>query len=76
MKTIPILPVAVEALPSEDTAGRIHARSVRGLFNRWRWAMIALTQMVFYGVPWLSWNDRQAVLFDLETRRFFLFNLV
>lgn len=76
MKTIPILPVAVEALPSEDTAGRIHARSVRGRFNRWRWAMIALTQMVFYGVPWLSWNDRQAVLFDLEARRFFLFNLV
>ena len=33
-------------------------------------------QMVFYGVPWLNWNDRQAVLFDLEARRFFLFNLV
>lgn len=27
---------------------------------------------MFYGVPWLGWNERQAVLFDLEARRFYL----
>jgi cytochrome c oxidase accessory protein FixG len=35
-----------------------------------------LTQIVFYGLPWLQWNARQAVLFDLEARRFYIFNLV
>ncbi len=35
-----------------------------------------ITQLVFYGLPWLQWNARQAVLFDLETRRFYIFSLV
>ncbi len=34
------------------------------------------TQLVFYGLPWLDWNGRQAVLFDLGTRRFYIFGLV
>ncbi|MEN9473455.1 MAG: hypothetical protein RIS48_175 [Pseudomonadota bacterium] len=37
--------------------------------------MVWLTQLLFYGLPWLSWNDRQAVLFDLDARRFYLFKL-
>jgi len=55
---------------------KIYPRSVSGVFSRWRWALVWLTQIVFYGLPWLSWNERQAVLFDLEARRFYLFNLV
>ncbi len=55
---------------------KIHPRTVTGLFTRWRWFFVWATQVVFYGLPWLSWNDRQAVLFDLEARRFFIFNLV
>ncbi len=35
-----------------------------------------LTQLLFYGLPWLSWGGRPAVLFDLEARRFYLFGLV
>jgi len=35
-----------------------------------------LTQLVFYGLPWLSWNGRQAVLFDLGARKFYIFGLV
>lgn len=37
--------------------------------------MVWLTQLLFYGLPWLNWNDRQAVLFDLDARRFYLFKL-
>src|SRR5688500_7221917 len=37
---------------------------------------VALTQLVFYGVPWLEWGQRQAVLFDLGARRFYIFGLV
>ncbi|NBT56252.1 MAG: 4Fe-4S binding protein, partial [Betaproteobacteria bacterium] len=54
----------------------IYPRSVSGLFSRWRWAMVVLTQLVFYGLPWLEWGQRQAVLFDLGARRFYIFGLV
>ncbi len=45
-------------------------------FQKWRWATIWATQIVFYGLPWLTWNDRQAVLFDLAARKFYIFGLV
>ena len=38
--------------------------------------MVWATQLVFYGLPWLQWNDRQAVLFDLGARRFYIFGMV
>ena len=47
-----------------------------GWFQKWRWALIWLTQLVFYGLPWLVWNDRQAVLFDLGARKFYILGLV
>jgi cytochrome c oxidase accessory protein FixG len=65
---------AVASLYASDT--KIYARSVSGWFNRWRWTMVWLTQLVFYGLPWLSMNGRQALLFDLADRRFYIFNLV
>ena len=59
----------------EKTA-KIYPRAVSGRFARWRWALVWLTQLVFYGAPWLEWNARQAVLFDLASRRFYIFGLV
>ena len=55
---------------------KIYPRSVSGLFSNWRWGMVLLTQLVFYGLPWLEWGQRQAVLFDLGARRFYIFGLV
>ncbi|MFA7506274.1 MAG: cytochrome c oxidase accessory protein CcoG [Burkholderiaceae bacterium] len=55
---------------------KVYPRAVSGWFAGWRWVMVWLTQLVFYGLPWLQWNGRQAVLFDLESRRFFIFGLV
>jgi cytochrome c oxidase accessory protein FixG len=55
---------------------KIYPRAVSGWFAGWRWALVWATQLVFYGLPWLMWNDRQAVLFDLASRRFYLFGLV
>jgi len=55
---------------------KIYPRAVSGLFSNWRWITVWLTQLVFYGLPWLVWNNRQAVLFDLEARRFYIFGLV
>ncbi len=55
---------------------KIYAKAVSGLFTRWRWGLVWLTQLVFYGLPWLEWNGRQGVLFALEARRFYIFGLV
>ncbi len=55
---------------------KIYARAVSGLFAQWRWSLVCLTQLLFYGAPWLSWNNRQAVLFDLGVRRFYVGPLV
>ena len=55
---------------------KIYPRSVSGFFSNWRWGMVFLTQLVFYGIPWLEWGQRQAILFDLGARRFYIFGLV
>lgn len=35
---------------------KIYPRSVSGLFSNWRWGVVLLTQLVFYGLPWLEWG--------------------
>lgn len=50
-------------------------RKASGTFANWRIAMVLFTQLLYYGLPWLSWNGRQAVLFDLVNRKFYLFGL-
>ncbi|HEX7641577.1 MAG TPA: cytochrome c oxidase accessory protein CcoG [Burkholderiaceae bacterium] len=54
----------------------IYPREISGRFASLRWACVWLTQLVFYGLPWLSWNGRQLVLFDLGARKFYIFGLV
>ena len=89
---IPIVPVAatgpaaVDAAAADDSSQvlvslyqkqkKIYARAVTGWFAGWRWALVWATQLLFYGLPWLAWNDRQAVLFDLAARRFYIGPLV
>ena len=55
---------------------KIYAREVKGIFATWRWVFAWFTQLVFYGLCWVEWNDRQAVLFHLVERKFYLFGLV
>ena len=80
-RIIPIEP----APPASDASGdvslfeirqTIYPRAVSGRFARWRWAMVVATQVIFYGGPWLGWNDRQAVLLDIAARKFYIFGLV
>jgi cytochrome c oxidase accessory protein FixG len=54
----------------------IYPREANGLYARWRWVCVWLTQIVFYGLPWLQWNGRQAVLFDLAARKFYILGVV
>ena len=55
---------------------KIYIREVKGWWANWRWILVWLTQAVFYLAPWLTWNDRQAVLFHIVERKFYLFGLV
>ncbi len=54
----------------------IYPREAKGRYANLRWACVWLTQLMFYGLPWLSWNGRQAVLFDLVSRKFYIFGIV
>jgi cytochrome c oxidase accessory protein FixG len=72
---------AVDRLPAVEQAiqevrQKIYMRSVTGVFARWRMIFVGLTQLIFYATPWLTWNDRQAVLFDLGARKFYIFGMV
>jgi len=82
-KIVPIVPLnggessdEVQMVSLYAATQKIYPRSVQGIFAKWRWVMVALTQLVFYGLPWLEWGQRQAVLFDLGARRFYIFGLV
>jgi len=80
-KVIRIEPVPVAAAGQGEVElyeirRKIYPRAVHGVFARWRVALVIFTQVIFYGLPWLSWNGRQAVLFDLGTRKFYIFGLV
>jgi len=54
----------------------IQTRAVHGVFANWRIALVLLSQALYYGLPWLQWDNRQAVLFDLAARKFYIFGLV
>ncbi len=71
-----VIPIAAAGAPMYRAEKKIHPRSVKGRFASWRWALVVLTQAIYYGLPWLAWNTRQAVLFDLGARRFYIFGLV
>jgi cytochrome c oxidase accessory protein FixG len=55
---------------------KIYPRALTGWFATWRWVLVWFTQTIFYGSAWLTWNGRQAVLFDLAARKFYIFGLV
>ena len=58
-----------------ESAEKIYPREMGGRFDRLsRIATIVLLGL-FYAVPWLQWDERQAVLFDLPARKFYIFGL-
>ena len=69
-----IFAIKEEALYEVQKA--IYPRAVTGLFATWRWFFVFFTQILFYGLCWLEWNGRQAVLFHLTERKFYIFGLV
>jgi len=54
---------------------KIHAREVKGRFDTLRTAAVVSLLALYYLLPWLSWGEYPAVLFDLPARRFHIFGL-
>ena len=55
---------------------KIYPRAVSGVFAKKRMMLVLATQAIFYGLPWINWNHRQAVLCDFATYKFYLFGIV
>ena len=54
---------------------KVYPREVHGKFASLRVLAVAILLGLFYGLPWLQWGGRQAVLFDLPARKFYIFGL-
>ncbi|SUX30214.1 cytochrome c oxidase accessory protein CcoG [Chromobacterium vaccinii] len=64
-----------ETVSLYESHQKIYVRAAKGMFNNLRILFVLGTQLVYLGLPWLQWNGRQAVLFDLADRKFYLFGL-
>jgi cytochrome c oxidase accessory protein FixG len=64
-----------EGVPLFQAHRKVYPREVSGRFARLRTAANLALLGLYYGLPWLQWNGRQAVLFDLPARKFHLFAL-
>ncbi|MCF6299427.1 MAG: cytochrome c oxidase accessory protein CcoG [Thiomicrorhabdus sp.] len=65
--------IGVEILPIH-TGGTVHAKRISGFFRSLKWALASVWLIFFIG-PYLRWDGRQSILFDLENRQFHIFNL-
>lgn len=75
-KVIHIAPAAEMEQTLYAVKQKIYPRAVSGWFANWRVALVLFTQLLYYGLPWLSWDGRQAILFDLAERKFYILGLV
>ena len=58
-----------------ESAAKIYPREQAGRFANWSKLATLVLLGLFYVVPWLNWDGRQAVLFDLPERKFYLIGL-
>jgi len=54
---------------------KVYPREIDGRFARLRLTAVFVLLGLFYLVPWLRWDGRQAVLFDLPARKFHVLGL-
>src|SRR5690606_6956414 len=54
---------------------KVYPRDVSGRFDRLRKAAVFWLLDMYFVLPWLQWDGRQAVLFDLPARKFHVWGL-
>jgi polyferredoxin len=73
-------PIPIEVLDEQPgslyaSERKVYPRDVSGRFQKLRIAAVFWLLGMFYAFPWLRWDGRQAVLFDLPARKFHVFAL-
>jgi cytochrome c oxidase accessory protein FixG len=56
-----------------EAAQKIYPRKVTGKFATLRLLSVLGLLSIYYGLPWLRWEERQALLLDLPARKFYIF---
>lgn len=54
---------------------KIYPRQVSGFFASMRISAVLILLGLYYGLPWLSWEGQQAILFDLPARQFHIMGI-
>ncbi|HWS26612.1 MAG TPA: 4Fe-4S dicluster domain-containing protein [Xanthomonadales bacterium] len=76
------LPVALKVIGGDDDGAmyaahkKIYPREIGGRFQRLRVAAVFWLLGMYYLFPWINWDGRQMVLFDLPARKFYILGLV
>lgn len=59
----------------QNTGGTtVHAKRIPGWFRNAKWLSM-LIWLPFFLLPYLTWNGRQAILLDVENRKYHLFDI-
>jgi len=70
-----VAPAEVAELDLYQRREKIYTRKIEGFFQRVRlftgWPLL----LGYFLLPWTDWGTRQAVLFDLPARKFYIFGL-
>ena len=71
-------PLQPDDAPLYEARRKIYPQSVAGTFRNIKWAVLAITLGIYYGLPFIRWDrgptaPDQAVLVDFNTRRFYFF---
>lgn len=53
----------------------IYVKNYSGIFKKFRQLSSFVMLLMFFGFSWISWDGRQAVLFDLPNRQFHVFGM-
>lgn len=69
------LPEEIQEIDLYQKREKIYTRKIQGFFQRIRmftgWPLL----IAYFFLPWVQWNGRQSVLFDLATRKFYVFGI-
>jgi cytochrome c oxidase accessory protein FixG len=71
----PSKPERPRAASLYESAKKIYPREIKGRFERLSKLATNVLLGLFYVIPWLMWDERQAILFDLPARKFYLLEL-
>ena len=78
---IPVKDVTPKANSGKNTVDlyasreKIYTKAFTGIFRNLRMVGGAFLFLLYFGTAWINWGDRQAVLWDLPERKFYIFGM-